>query len=74
MQYLQNVSILAQPVLASLGAHTLLVVTLVVVSDGEGQHLGCPEVVTSQICHLIALVRQGRGCNSEKKTLRATHH
>ena len=30
----------AQPILVSLGAHSLWVATLVVVSDGRGRHLG----------------------------------
>ncbi len=42
-------SVPSQPILVSLGAHSLSVATLVVVSDGRGRHLGCSKVFTSLI-------------------------
>ena len=41
--------------MVSLGAHTLSVVTLVVVSDGTGRHLGCSKAFTSLIYHLYSV-------------------
>ncbi len=57
---IDNHLITTQPILVSLGAHSLSVATLVVVSDGRGRHLGCSMVFISLIYHLYSISTPGQ--------------
>ncbi len=58
-QYSGTPDVGTQPILVSLGAHTLSVATLVVVSDG-GRHLGCFKVFVSLIYRLYSVSMPGQ--------------
>ncbi len=59
-----------QPMLESLWAHSLSVVTPVVVSDERGQNLGCAKVFMSPMCHLYSISTPGQLLEEwKKKTL-----
>ncbi len=65
-----DIALRSQPILVSLWARSLSVSTLVVVSDGERVDVRVAlRFSYHQYVTYIALVRQGRGCNSEKETL-----